>query len=165
MILIKSIIVPVYMLFYRLLLSFKKVSVGNGAYLKGVSFKGKARIEDRCRISGQPRVSIGDNFYANAGCHLLGEIIIGDNVMLGPQVVFWGRDHGMDRGQTMNSQASVTEIITVGDDVWIGAHATILKGISIGKGAVIAAGAVVTKDVNEYEIVGGVPAKKISERK
>lgn len=165
MILLKSIIVPIYMLLYRLVLMTRGVAVGRGVYLKDVVFDGKARIEDRCRLSGQPTIRIGKNFYANAGCHLLGEIIIGDDVMLGPQVVFWGRDHGMEKGVPMNSQVSITEKIAVGNDVWIGAHATILKGVKIGSGAVVAAGAVVTKDVNENEIVGGVPAKKISERK
>ena len=54
--------------------------------------------------------------------------------------------------------------ILVGDDVWIGANATILRGVVIGRGAIIAAHAVVSKDVQPYEIVGGVPAKKIGSR-
>ena len=55
--------------------------------------------------------------------------------------------------------------IIVGDDVWIGANATILPGVKIGKGAVIGAGSVVTKDVKEYAIVAGVPAKHVRYRK
>lgn len=54
--------------------------------------------------------------------------------------------------------------ITIGDYVWIGVNATILKGVTIGEGAVVAAGAVVTKDVEPYAIVAGVPARKIGER-
>jgi acetyltransferase-like isoleucine patch superfamily enzyme len=55
--------------------------------------------------------------------------------------------------------------VTIGDDVWIGAHAVINSGVAIGKGAVIGAGAVVASDVSEYMIVGGVPAKVIGNRK
>ena len=54
--------------------------------------------------------------------------------------------------------------ITIGDFVWIGINATILKGVRIGEGAVVSAGSVVTKDVEPYTIVGGIPAKKIGER-
>ena len=55
--------------------------------------------------------------------------------------------------------------ITIGDDVWIGRRVMLLPGVSIGKGAVIGAGAVVTKDVPEFAVVGGVPAKIIKWRK
>jgi acetyltransferase-like isoleucine patch superfamily enzyme len=165
MILIKSFIIPIYMLFYRIsIFLIKKVEIGNSCYVKSVKFKGKARIEDRCRLSGQPRIVIGNNFYLNAGCHLLGDIEIGDDVMIGPQTIFWGRDHGMKKGINMNKQDHNYEPIMIGDDVWIGANVTILKGVKIGQGAVIAAGAVVTKDVDDYSIVGGVPAKLISKR-
>ena len=156
---------PIFMFFYRLSLMTKGIQVGRSVYVKGVDFKGKARIEDRCRLSGQPKISVGKNFYLNVGCHLLGDITIGDNVIVGPQVVFWGRDHGLKKGLLINQQVSESEPIKVGNDVWIGSHATILKGVTIGNGAVVAAGAVVNKDVKENEIVGGIPAKKISERK
>ncbi|MFT7155923.1 MAG: acetyltransferase-like isoleucine patch superfamily enzyme [Parvicella sp.] len=166
MLLLKSLVIPFYMFFYRVIIFlFKGVSIGNGCYIKGVNFLGKARIEDRCRISGQPSILIGNEFYLNAGCHLLGDVIIGDNVMIGPQTVFWGRDHGVVLGAPMNKQAHKTELIVVKDDVWIGANVTILKGVVIGEGAVIGAGAVVTKDVLPFSIVGGVPAKSISQRR
>ena len=153
------------MFFYRIsLFLFKGISVGNSCYLKGVVFLGKARIEDRCRISGQPTIKIGNDFYLNAGCHLLGEITFGDNVMIGPQTIFWGRDHGIELGIPMNKQKHQMKPIIVKDDVWIGANVTILKGVTIGEGAVIAAGSVVTKDVAARSIVGGIPARVISER-
>ena len=59
---------------------------------------------------------------------------------------------------------SVSKTVIIGDDVWIGARVIILKGVYVGKGAVIAAGAILTKDVPEYAIVGGVPAKVIKYR-
>jgi acetyltransferase-like isoleucine patch superfamily enzyme len=162
---LKSIFIGCYMIFYTVYLEiFKRVKIGNACYLKGVQFKGKAKIEARCRLSGQPTIVIGNNFYANAGCHLLGSITIGNNVQIGPQVVFWGRDHGMKKDILINRQPHNLQPIVIQDDVWIGAHATILKGVTIYEGAVVAAGAVVTKDIPPYAIVAGVPAKIIKYR-
>jgi acetyltransferase-like isoleucine patch superfamily enzyme len=70
----------------------------------------------------------------------------------------------MGKSQLINQQKHTSEPINIGNDVWIGANSTILKGVNIGDGAVIAAGAVVTKDVGAYTIVAGVPARKIGER-
>ena len=74
-------------------------------------------------------------------------------------------DHNIAKDQLINQQGNATESIIIGDDVWIGTGAKILKGVNIGKGAVIAAGALVKDNVEAYTIVGGIPAKKISERK
>ena len=104
-------------------------------------------------------------FYLNAGCHLLGDIEIGDNVMIGPQSIFWGRDHGTKLGIPMNEQSHSSEKILIEDDVWIGANVTILKNVTVKKGAIIAAGAVVTKNVSSNTIVGGIPAEFIGKRK
>lgn len=86
--------------------------------------------------------------------------------MMGPDVMIFHGDHEMSRRDIpMRLQGdSVSKPVVIGDDVWIGARSIILKGVHIGKGAVIAAGAVVTKDVPEYAIVGGVPAKVIKYR-
>ncbi len=101
----------------------------------------------------------------NAGCHLLGEITIGNDVMIGPKTIIWGRDHGIENnGIPMKKQPHVYSPITIEDDVWIAANVTILKGVTIGKGAVIGAGAVVVKDVPPYAIVVGNPAKVIRYR-
>lgn len=126
-----------------------------------VEFRGSAVIEPYCRLSGDPLISMGRNFYMNSGCHLLGEIAIGDDVMIGPKTVIWGRDHGMVRGTPMREQAHVRAPIVIGDDVWISANVTILKGVRIGSGSVIGAGAVVTRDVPEFSIVAGNPARVI----
>ncbi len=162
---IKSLFGPLYMMFYRLLSLFRNVQIGNQCHINRVVFKGKARIEDRCRLIGRPSIEIGHDFYMNAGCHLLGEIVIGDSVMIGPQTVFWGRDHGMVMGLKINQQPHKYEKICIGDDVWIGANVTILKGVNIAEGAVVGAGAVVTKNIPAYSIVAGVPAKIIGSRK
>lgn len=141
------------------MLKRKGVVIYNNTTFSRVSFLGTAVIEPYCRLSGDPQIVIGDNFYLNAGCHLLGEISFGRDVMIGPKTVIWGRDHGIEIGIPMCRQPHSKAPIAIGDDVWIGANATILKGVVIGSGAVIGAGAVVVANVPENAIVVGNPAK------
>ena len=149
----------------RKLLKRKGVVIHNNTVFGGVEFLGKAVIEPYCRLSGDPKITMGDNFYMNAGCHLQGNITFGRDVMIGPKTVIWGRDHGMELHKPMKEQDHIREDIVVGNDVWIAASVVILKGVKVGDGAVIGAGAVVTKDVPEYAIVAGNPAKVIKYRK
>lgn len=105
-------------------------------------------------------VAIGRN--AIIACKKL--IKIGDYVRIGPFVQIIDHDHSFKKNKLiMNQEAKCAEII-IGEDVWIGTHAVILKGVNIGNGAVVAAGAVVTKNVPENAIIGGVPAKIIKYR-
>ena len=146
------------------LLFRKGVIIHNNTVFSGLEFLGKAKIEPYCRLIGDPKIIVGDNFYMNSGCHILGNITFGKDVQIGPKTVIWGRDHGMSRNKPMKNQIQIKEDIVIHDDVWIGASVTILKGVSIGTGAVIGAGAVVTKDVPEYSISVGNPAKVIKFR-
>ena len=150
--------------FKKSILKRKGVKIYNNTVFSGCSFLGTAVIEPYCRLSGDPDIKIGNDFYLNAYCHLLGNITIGNNVMIGPKTVIWGRDHGMQLGIPMKQQPHSKEDIVIGDDVWIAANVTILKGVSIGKGAVIGAGAVVIKDIPEYAIAVGNPARIIKYR-
>lgn len=93
------------------------------------------------------------------------KISIGDNTLIASGSQFIDHDHGIDKNQLMRFQYGPEAEINIEEDVWIGANVIVLKGVSIGKGAVIAAGAVVNKSIPSYEIWGGVPAKKIGERK
>jgi maltose O-acetyltransferase len=146
------------------MLKRKGVLIHNNVTFWKTEFLGKATIEPFCRIMGDPQVVFGNNFYMNAGCHLLGEITIGNDVLIGPKTIIWGRDHGIQKGELIRFQKRVKAPINIGDDVWIGARATILKGVTIGNGAIIGAGAVVTKDVPENAIVVGNPGKVIKYR-
>jgi acetyltransferase-like isoleucine patch superfamily enzyme len=90
---------------------------------------------------------------------------IGDYVMIGPYCLFASVHHKFDDWKTpMILQKPEIHPIVIESDVWIGAKVTVLGGVTIGRGAIIAAGAVVTKDVEPYSIVGGVPAKLIKYR-
>ena len=146
------------------ILKCKGVIIHNNTVFSGVKFLGAATIEPYCRVSGDPYVIIGDNFYMNAGCHVQGNITFGRDVMIGPKTVIWGRDHGTDMGVPMKEQVHIKEDIFIGDDVWISANVTVLKGVKIGNGAVIGAGTVVTKDVPENAIVVGNPARLLRYR-
>ena len=105
-------------------------------------------------------ITLGKNVFINSGCCFQdqGGIEIGDNVLIGQQVVIATLNHDLVPEKRANMLPAPVKI---GNGVWIGAHATILSGVTIGNGAVVAAGAVVTKDVPENTVVGGVPAKII----
>lgn len=119
-----------------------------------------------CSCNEQAMISIGAN--TTVGYHTFlfasNKIEIGSDCMIAPFVYLVDSDHGIDKAEKMNSQPNQTAPIKIGNDVWIGTGAKILKGVTIGDGAIIAAGAVVKDDVPPYKIVGGVPGKIISER-
>lgn len=104
--------------------------------------------------------------FVNSRCVLYPGTELGNYVLLGPEVSVIGQDHNFDRAGTPMcfSGRPVLHRTRIDDDVWIGHRAIISTGIHVGRGAIIAAGSVVTRDVEAYAIVGGVPARKIRER-
>lgn len=107
-------------------------------------------------------ISLGKDVFINAGCKFQdqGGIFIDDGALIGHNVVLATLNHNIDPKKRHEAQPAP---IHIGKGVWIGANATVTPGVSIGDNAVIAAGAVVTKDVPNNTIVGGVPAKIIKE--
>lgn len=142
------------------------VRISSNCKLYGVRFLGKATIEPYCRICGETEtgIIIGNNFYMNAGCHILGEIEIGNDVLVGPKTVIWSRDHSIAKNELIRKQPYFDEKITIGNDVWIASNVTVLKGVKIGDGAVIGAGSVVVNDIPEYAVAVGNPARVIKYR-
>lgn len=130
---------------------FKKTSERFGIG-KGVDFE----------LTGH-KITMG--FGANIGNRTVimsgGEVIFGNHIIMGPEVMIIPQNHRTDEKNYANK---VFKNITIGNNVWIGARAILLNGVNIGDGAVVAAGAVVTKDVPPYTIVGGNPAKIIKKR-
>lgn len=137
----------------------KNISVDNYAVLKEGS-----RI---CACNADAKISVGKN--TTIGFHTFiyasEKITIGNDCLIAPFVYIVDSDHSAEKGILINQQANKTAAVTIGNDVWIGTGAKILKGTTIEDGAVIAAGALVSGHVKSNEIFGGIPAKKISERK
>lgn len=113
------------------------------------------------RIRNQ-KVSIGRNTVINWDCmlYVTGGLIIGDNVSISAGVWLVTGTHDINHPQFIDTYRP----IEIGDYVWIGMRATVLAGVTIGEGAVVMAGAVVTRDVPPNAVVGGVPARIISQR-
>lgn len=105
-------------------------------------------------------ITIGKNVFINSGCCFQdqGGIVIDDNALIGHNVVLATLNHDLNPEKRSSMHPSP---IRIGKNVWIGSNSTILPGVTIGENAVVAAGAVVTKDVAENTVVGGVPAKVI----
>lgn len=103
-------------------------------------------------------IHLGENVFINSGCRFQdqGGIYIGDNVLIGHNVVLATLNHEENPSKRGNL---IPASINIGNDVWIGSNVTVLAGVTIGDGAIVAAGAVVTKDVAENTVVAGVPAR------
>jgi len=112
-------------------------------------------------------VEFGDYVQFGPRCVVQCNIRFGNHVLIAPDVAFVGRnDHRIDVvGKTIwDSPRGVAQVTTVEDDVWIWYGAIVLSGVTIGRGSVVAAGAVVASDVGRYSIVAGVPAREIGKR-
>ena len=105
-------------------------------------------------------IKIGKNVFINSGCCFQdqGGIELGDGCLIGHQVVIATLNHDPSPSRR---GGMIPAKVVIGRDVWVGSHATILPGVTIGDGAIVAAGAVVTKDVPPNAVVAGVPAKVI----
>lgn len=121
------------------------------------------RVKSGSEIS--PKSQIGDNSELGTRCMIQSHCNIGSNVIMGPDVKIYSRNHRYDNLNTPIQYQGKRQYITViGNDVWIGANVIILAGVEVGDHVIIGAGTVVTKDVPDYAIVGGNPAKVIRYR-
>lgn len=125
----------------------------------------KSVIESYCCINNAVGdVTIGDYTRIGIHCTVIGPVCIGSHVNLAQGITVTALNHNFeDTGKRIDEQGISTKPVVIGDDVWIGANSVILPGVTIGKHAVVAAGAVVTKDVPDHCVVGGVPAKIIKQ--
>ena len=113
-------------------------------------------------------VTIGANSAVGAYSFLGGQggITIGSNVIMGPRVNIHSENHRYDDPDTpIRLQGVSRRGVTIGDDCWVGAGAVILDGVTVGRGCVIAAGSVVTRDIPDYTVAAGAPAKPIRSRR
>ena len=166
------------LLYYRGRLAHcgKNITISEGCYLcecKNISLGERVALGLFTQLyaggEGTESIQIGDDVTLTS--HVMinadfgGHISIGRDCLVGPNVVFRTSNHICEsRSIPIKRQGHNPGEITLEEDVWIGANSSIVGNITIGKGAIIGAGAVVTKDVEEYTIVAGVPARKIGVR-
>jgi len=123
----------------------------------------KSVIEDFATINnGVGDVIIGDKTIIGMGNVIIGPVVIGNNIMFAQNIVVSGLNHGYEDVNISPAFQKVScKQITIEDDVWIGANSVITAGVTLGKHSVIGAGSVVTKDIPEFSIAVGNPAKVI----
>ena len=109
-------------------------------------------------------IHVGKNFIANYNVTILdiAPVIMGDNVLIGPNTLISTVNHPLSPSGR-RKHLCTAKAVTIGDDVWLGGNCTILPGVTIGSNVIVAAGAVVTKDIPDNCLVGGVPARKIKD--
>ncbi|MFD1871213.1 acyltransferase [Hymenobacter bucti] len=138
-----------------------QVAIGKNCILeKGIFFKYDGTWQQG------PSIRIQDDSFIGTGCefNIRMSIDIGKGALIASGCRFVDHDHGIAAGRPMRFQDGPEQAIVIGEDVWIGANVVVLKGVSIGNGAIVAAGAIVTKSILPNEIWAGVPAKKIGQR-
>lgn len=134
-------------------------------FLKVMKHHPQSVFENGVYLSDCANVSIGKHCHINENVFIQGAVI-GDYVMIAPGVAILNDSHGhdlLDVPMIVQPKLRFSNPV-IESDVWIGRNCIILHGVSIGKGAIVGAGAVVTKDVPAYSIVGGVPARVIKWR-
>ncbi|MBT63400.1 MAG: acetyltransferase [Puniceicoccaceae bacterium] len=124
------------------------------------------RVSSRVNFGSGKRVKLGDRCILSPGLTIIGDVEIGDDLMIGPDVVMVSYNHAYSDPTVAMQFQGVTESrpVVIGDDVWIGMRAMIMPGVKIGSHAIVGGGSVVTKDVPDWGIVGGNPAKLIKYR-
>lgn len=113
-----------------------------------------------------PLLQINNNSGVGINCEIYGPVTIGENVMMGPEVIIYTSGHKHDRTDIpmVKQGGDAVKPVTIGNDVWIGRRAIIMPGVKIGNGCIIGAAAVVTKDIPDYCVAVGVPAKVVKSR-
>lgn len=158
----------------RKIARLKKRGIEISAEVKGlgsVTFEGKNAVLSFCNFNGQIKVGYGSTFSIHNLIH--GNIEIGKYCQFGPYASINTFNHPTTHITTyinknlLNgsmAQYKTSKPTKLGNDVWVGKNAIILGGITLGNGVIVAAGSVVTKDVPDYHIVAGIPAKVIKKR-
>ena len=137
-----------------------------GLFAKRIATKFGTNVNIERNAVFTPELEIGNNSGIGIDCEVYGPVAIGNNVMMGPEVIIYTSGHKHDRIDIpmMEQGSSEVQPVKIGNDVWIGRRAIIMPGVTIGDGVIIGAGAVVTKNIAPYMVAVGVPAKAVKSR-
>lgn len=172
----KKIHKKIALFFYYLFLSkipiqpfpFYKSGYKLRAHVASLCFKSCGKhviIKDKCYFGDGSKISLGNNSQLGQNSRLQGEIFIGDDCVMGPDVVIMATSHKYNRVDIpIRLQGGDETPVKIGNDVWIGTRVIILPGVTIGDHSIVGAGAVVTKSFPPYSIIGGIPGKLIKQR-
>lgn len=140
------------------------VALGANVIADTFTLGAMSTIASGCKIRGE--VIIGELTGLNPGVITIGKVTIGSRVRIAAYVVLVGENHVFDDPDIPIMDQGLTSVgVVIEDDVWIGANVTVVDGVTVGAHSVIAAGAVVTKNVQPYSVMAGVPARKVSDRR
>lgn len=147
----------------RLILRFIKMNFYRFRY-RALQVHPTTYLAKGCEISRD--LEMGPYGYVGPRALIPSGVRMGKYVMIGPELLITGSDHVFDTPGVaiIFSGRPKQKLCIIQDDVWIGSRAIIMKGVTIGRGAIVAAGAVVTRDVPPYTVVGGVPARVLKKR-
>ncbi|WP_421723229.1 acyltransferase [Bauldia sp.] len=150
----------------------REVTIGEGGYVSPRAYvlTEELVVGRNCLIAAgvrlNHRVRMGDHCSLNLNSSVLGDVHLGDDVRVAAGAAIVGFHHVYDRhDQPVRSQGTRAKGVVVGDDVWIGANAVIVDGVTVGDHVIVGAGAVVTRDVPDYAIVAGNPARIVRDRR
>ncbi|RPF71521.1 acyltransferase [Aurantiacibacter spongiae] len=143
---------------------------GHVVPLREMTLGRQSNISFDANFTNPHNIVIGKRVRIGSRCHiwagpLQGRIRIGDDVLFGPEVMLTAATYDIGAGEPISEQPMREGDIVIGDDVWLATRALILPGVTIGRGAVIAAGAVVKTDAPDFAIVAGSPARIVGERR
>jgi acetyltransferase-like isoleucine patch superfamily enzyme len=150
----------------------RRVRIGKGfdaMRARGLEFGSRTVVEAGVAVklaSASASMTTGEHVFVGRGCifDLTGRLEIGDGALLAPGCFVTDHNHGIAAGSPIWRQPCLHEPVRIGAGAWLGARVVVLPGVTIGDGAVVAAGAVVTRDVAPNAIVGGVPARLLRMR-
>jgi acetyltransferase-like isoleucine patch superfamily enzyme len=150
----------------------KNISIGRDVIIKttdngNIVIEDNVSIEGNCYIYAQHgEIIISKNSFIGFGSQIVAKksIKIGKDSLISAYTIIRDANHGIDASSIISSQPHNINAITIEDDVWLGSHSVVTAGTTIGRGVVVGANSVVTKDIERYIIVGGVPAKFIKHR-
>ena len=156
-------------IFWRQSFDFLAELTLENAYALRVMKRGKSTpISASARFNHPRNITIGDRSNINRNCMIwagdTAKVIIGKDCLTGPGVTIIASKYHVTGQNTIRSYPAYERDIIIGDDVWLGANVVVLPGVKIGNGAIVGAGSVVTKDVEPYTVVVGIPAVKLKDR-